>query len=53
MKIENLDVSSLSGKHVLFVEDIIDTGLTMSRQDYLFIIPFLAAILTTVTASFM
>jgi hypoxanthine-guanine phosphoribosyltransferase len=24
-------VSTLAGKHVLFVEDIIDTGLTMSR----------------------
>jgi hypoxanthine-guanine phosphoribosyltransferase len=31
VKIENIDVSTLAGKHVLFVEDIIDTGLTMSR----------------------
>jgi hypoxanthine phosphoribosyltransferase len=31
VKIDNCDVSSLAGKHVLFVEDIIDTGLTMSR----------------------
>jgi hypoxanthine phosphoribosyltransferase len=31
VKIENLDVSTLAGRHVLFVEDIIDTGLTMSR----------------------
>eukprot|EP00128_Syssomonas_multiformis_P007751 Colp12_sorted_trinity150504_noHs@10618 len=31
VKIDNIDVSSLAGKHVLFVEDIIDTGLTMSR----------------------
>jgi len=31
VKIDNIDVSTLAGKHVLFVEDIIDTGLTMSR----------------------
>lgn len=31
VKIDNCDVSTLAGKHVLFVEDIIDTGLTMSR----------------------
>lgn len=29
--IQGIDVSQLAGKHVLFVEDIIDTGLTMSR----------------------
>jgi phosphoribosylpyrophosphate synthetase len=31
VQISGCDVSKLSGKHVLFVEDIIDTGLTMSR----------------------
>lgn len=30
VQISGCDVSKLSGKHVLFVEDIIDTGLTMS-----------------------
>lgn len=29
--ITGCDLSKLEGKHVLFVEDIIDTGLTMSR----------------------
>ena len=31
VKISDCDISTLAGKHVLFVEDIIDTGLTMSR----------------------
>jgi len=31
VKIEGIDLSKLAGKHVVFVEDIIDTGLTMTK----------------------
>ncbi len=34
VQITGCDVSKLAGKHVLFVEDIIDTGLTMSRYEF-------------------
>jgi len=34
--ITGCELSALRGKHVLFVEDIIDTGLTMSKlKEYL------------------
>lgn len=36
VKISGMDVQTLKGKHVVFVEDIIDTGLTMtSLLDYM------------------
>lgn len=31
VQITGCDISKLSGKHVMLVEDIIDTGLTMSK----------------------
>ena len=31
VQITGCDLSKLTGKHLLFVEDIIDTGLTMSK----------------------
>ena len=31
MQITGCDLSKLSGKHVIFVDDIIDTGLTMTK----------------------
>ena len=35
VQITGCDLSKLSGRHIIFVEDIIDTGLTMSRYDKL------------------